>query len=63
MICHEKPYNSLQDDFYILSCFESGEGRRSQESPSQESGVRSHRVRRKKEGRRKLPNYQLPITN
>jgi len=56
LICHEKPYNSLQDDFYILSCFESEEGRRKKESGvrSQESGVRSQESGgRKKEGRRK----------
>jgi hypothetical protein len=70
LICHEKPYNSLQDDFYILSCFESEEGRRSQESGvrSQERRKKEERRkkkegRRKEEGRRKLPNYQLPITN
>jgi len=53
LICHEKPYNSLQGDFYILGCFESG-------VRSQESGVRSQEsgVRRKK----KITNYQLLIT-
>jgi hypothetical protein len=75
LICHEKPYNSLQDDFYILSCFESEEGRRSQESGVTESGEEEERRkkeegrRRKKEGRKKeitqlpITNYQLPITN
>jgi hypothetical protein len=61
LICHEKPYNSLQDDFYILSCFESEEG-------VTESGGRKKEGRRK-EGRKKeitqlpITNYQLPITN
>jgi hypothetical protein len=73
LICHEKPYNSLQDDFYILSCFESGVRShrvRSQESPSQESPSQEEERRKKKEGRRKkeitqlpITNYQLPITN
>ena len=43
MICHEKPDNSLQDDFYILDCFVSGVT----ESPS-------HRVRRFKRLKYKL---------
>jgi hypothetical protein len=47
LICHEKPDNSLQNDFYILDCFVTGVT----ESPSQEK-----KGSKKKEEREELGN-------